>query len=75
MQGVELVRDEPGGDRTPAADATLRVLEEARKGGLLVGRGGLYGNVLRVAPPLIVETAEIEHAVGVLDRALSAAAS
>jgi alanine-glyoxylate transaminase/(R)-3-amino-2-methylpropionate-pyruvate transaminase len=75
MQGVELVRDEPGGDRTPAADMTVRVLEEARKGGLLIGRGGLYGNVLRVAPPLIVEKAEIEHALGVLDRALSAATS
>jgi 4-aminobutyrate aminotransferase-like enzyme len=74
MLGVEMVKDEPGGDRTPAADATLRVLEEARKGGVLIGRGGLYGNVLRIAPPLIVEKVEIEHALGVLDRAFTAAA-
>ncbi|HEY5146739.1 MAG TPA: aspartate aminotransferase family protein, partial [Polyangiaceae bacterium] len=54
MLGMELVRDEPGGDRTPHADATLRLLEETRKRGLLLGRGGLYGNVVRVAPPLVV---------------------
>src|SRR5207253_451190 len=54
MQGVELVRDEPGGDRTPDPDLTLRVFEETKKRGLLIGRGGLHGNVLRVAPALVV---------------------
>ena len=54
MQGVELVKDEKAGDRTPAVEATLRLFEETKKRGLLIGRGGLYSNVLRVAPPLVV---------------------
>ena len=42
MLGVELVKDEKAGDRTPAAEATLRLFEETKKRGLLIGRGGLY---------------------------------
>ncbi|MGH9105592.1 MAG: aspartate aminotransferase family protein [Acidimicrobiales bacterium] len=63
MIGVELV--EPGGT-TPAPRAAARALEEARARGLLVGRGGLYGNVLRIAPPLSVTPAEAEQALAVL---------
>jgi len=74
MQGLELVRDERGGDRTPAPEAALRLLEETKKRGLLIGRGGLYGNVLRVAPALIVEKADIEAALDVLDASFLAAA-
>jgi 4-aminobutyrate aminotransferase-like enzyme len=74
MQGVELVKDEKSGDRTPASDATLRLFEETRKRGLLVGRGGLYGNVLRVAPPLVVGKSEIEDALRVLDDSFAALA-
>jgi alanine-glyoxylate transaminase/(R)-3-amino-2-methylpropionate-pyruvate transaminase len=66
MLGIELVRDEPGGDRTPAVDATLRILEETRKRGLLIGRGGLHGNVLRVAPPLIVSKRDVDDALTIL---------
>jgi alanine-glyoxylate transaminase/(R)-3-amino-2-methylpropionate-pyruvate transaminase len=72
MQGVEVVRDEKGGDRTPAAEATLRLLEETKKRGLLLGRGGLYGNVLRIAPPLVVSARDIEDALSVLDESFAA---
>jgi 4-aminobutyrate aminotransferase-like enzyme len=75
MQGVELVIDEKAGNRTPDPDAALRVLEETRKRALLLGRGGLYGNVLRVAPPLIVSRAEIETALKILDESLAALTS
>ncbi|MEA2000788.1 MAG: aspartate aminotransferase family protein, partial [Actinomycetota bacterium] len=51
MIGVEFVQ--PGGSE-PDAPAAARVLEEARAGGLLIGKGGLHGNVLRVAPPLSI---------------------
>jgi alanine-glyoxylate transaminase/(R)-3-amino-2-methylpropionate-pyruvate transaminase len=66
------VRDEKAGDRTPAADTTVRLFEETKKRGLLVGRGGLYGNVLRVAPPLVVGKADVEEALKILDESFAA---
>jgi 4-aminobutyrate aminotransferase-like enzyme len=74
MLGVELVNDEKAGDRTPSLDATLRIFEETKKRGLLIGRGGLYGNVLRVAPPLIVSKAEVDEALRILDESFAAIA-
>ncbi|HEY8038432.1 MAG TPA: aminotransferase class III-fold pyridoxal phosphate-dependent enzyme, partial [Polyangiaceae bacterium] len=74
MQGVELVKNEKAGDRTPAPDATLRLFEETKKRGLIVGRGGLYNNVLRVAPPLVVGKSEIEDALKILDDSFAALA-
>jgi alanine-glyoxylate transaminase / (R)-3-amino-2-methylpropionate-pyruvate transaminase len=72
MIGVELVKDEPAKDRTPAADLTLRFFEETKKRGLLVGRGGLYGNVLRIAPALNVSKADVETGLKILDEAFAA---
>jgi alanine-glyoxylate transaminase/(R)-3-amino-2-methylpropionate-pyruvate transaminase len=72
MLGMELVRDEPAGDRTPAADATLRILEETKKRGLLIGRGGLHGNVLRVAPPLVVSRRDVDDALTILRESFAA---
>lgn len=68
MLGVELV--EPG-TTTPAPSAAAQVLESCRRGGVLIGKGGLYGNVLRVAPPLSVTTEEAEQATRVLVDALA----
>ena len=75
MLGIELVRDEPGGDRAPNVDATFRLLEETKKRGLLVGRGGLYGNVVRVAPPLIVTNGDVDDALTILEASFAALAS
>jgi alanine-glyoxylate transaminase / (R)-3-amino-2-methylpropionate-pyruvate transaminase len=75
MQGVELVRDEPAGDRTPDIEATLRVFEETKKRGLLIGRGGLHGNVLRIAPALVVTAGDVDDALAILDESLIAARS
>ena len=60
---------------TPNAEATLRLLEETRKRGLLVGRGGLYGNVLRVAPALIVTKTEVDDALKILEASFAALAA
>lgn len=56
MLGIELVHP---GTTKPDPKATGRVLEAAKRRGLLVGKGGLYGNTLRVSPPLSVTEAEI----------------
>jgi 4-aminobutyrate aminotransferase len=49
---------EPGSGEPSAARAS-ELLEECKKRGLLIGKGGLYGNVLRIAPPLTVTEDEI----------------
>ncbi|HEY6463969.1 MAG TPA: aspartate aminotransferase family protein, partial [Polyangiaceae bacterium] len=74
MQGVELVKNEKAGDRTPAADVTLRLFEETKKRGLIIGRGGLYNNTLRVAPPLVVGKGDIDDALKILDDSFAAIA-
>ncbi len=63
MQGVELVKDETAGDRTPNPQAVNALFEETRKRGLLIGKGGLHGNCLRVSPPLTVSAAEVDEAL------------
>jgi 4-aminobutyrate aminotransferase len=67
MIGVELVK--PGGlEPNPVAAAS--VMEEARKEGLLIGKGGLYGNTLRIAPPLSLTEAEADEGYEKLSRAI-----
>lgn len=72
MLGVELVADEPAGDRTPNAAATVQLFEETVKRGLLIGKGGLGGNVLRIAPPLTVGPDEVDEALSTLDESFAA---
>jgi alanine-glyoxylate transaminase / (R)-3-amino-2-methylpropionate-pyruvate transaminase len=70
MLGVELVADRE--TRAPAVLQTLEVLERAREMGVLVGKGGLEGNVLRIKPPMCITVEDAEFAVDVLDRAIAA---
>jgi 4-aminobutyrate aminotransferase len=70
MLGVELVV--PGTDQ-PSAHAAGLVLEAAREQGLLIGKGGRAGNVLRIAPPLSLTVAEAEEGAAALEAALKAA--
>ena len=71
MLGVELVRDRA--TKEPAREETLEVLEAAREMGVLVGKGGLDGNVLRIKPPMCITAADADFALDVLDQALSSA--
>jgi 4-aminobutyrate aminotransferase len=72
MIGIELV--EPDSTR-PSAAAAARVLEEAGRGGLLIGKGGLLGNVLRIAPPLVVSEAEADEGLEILSAAITTVAA
>ena len=69
MLGVELVRDRR--TREPATAATLEVLERLRECGVLVGKGGLDGNVLRIKPPLCITAADVDFLLEALDYALA----
>jgi alanine-glyoxylate transaminase/(R)-3-amino-2-methylpropionate-pyruvate transaminase len=68
MLGVELVRDR--GTKEPATKEILDVLDAARDLGLLIGKGGFDGNVLRIKPPLCIGAADVDFALDVLDRVL-----
>ncbi|HMQ56129.1 MAG TPA: aminotransferase class III-fold pyridoxal phosphate-dependent enzyme, partial [Anaerolineae bacterium] len=70
MQGVELVKDQRS--KEPAPQEVAFLFEETRKRGLLIGKGGLYANVLRIAPPLTAQAEHVDEALEILDHALAA---
>ncbi len=67
MQGLELV----GENKAPDAQAVAQMLEGTRRRGVLVGKGGLWGNILRVAPPLTITRGQIDELVAALDGAFA----
>ncbi len=69
MQALELVKDRK--TKEPAPEATIQVMERARDNGLLIGKGGLYGNVLRLAPMLNTSKADVDDAIKLLDKSFS----
>lgn len=64
MQALELVTDRE--TKQPAAAATAALMEAARDRGLLVGKGGMFGNVIRMSPPLNIGKADVDEAVKIL---------
>jgi len=73
MQGLELVRDRK--TKEPAPEATNQFMERCRSNGLLIGKGGLYGNVIRLSPPLNIRRSDVDEAVGLMDKSLSEVAT
>ncbi len=74
MQALELCRpgtEDRSGGPEPWSEAAAGVMEATRRRGLLVGRGGLFGNVLRIAPPLSVTETEVNEAADILDDAVA----
>jgi 4-aminobutyrate aminotransferase-like enzyme len=68
---VELVKDRK--TKEPAPEAAAAVLEAAKDRGLIIGKGGLLGNVLRISPALNVTRGDADAAADILDQALAAA--
>ena len=69
MQGVELVSDRD--TKEPAVDAVVQIFEQTRARGLLIGKGGLYSNVLRISPPLTATDEHVDEALEILDYAFA----
>jgi 4-aminobutyrate aminotransferase-like enzyme len=68
MLGFELVKDRV--TKEPAPEATTELLERTREHGLLIGKGGLYGNVIRLSPMLNIGRPDVDEAVRILDKSL-----
>jgi 4-aminobutyrate aminotransferase-like enzyme len=69
LQALELVQDR--NTRAPATAETNQVLEAAREAKILLGKGGLYGNVLRISPPMNISKADVDNFVKALDEAFA----
>jgi 4-aminobutyrate aminotransferase-like enzyme len=69
MQALEFVKDPVS--KEPDPGATNQFMEECRKRGLLVGKGGLYGNVVRTSPPLNITKSDVDEAIRIMDQALT----
>ena len=61
MQAIELVKNRE--TKEPAPDVAVQLMKETKARGLLIGKGGLYGNVLRLGPPLNITTEQIDQGV------------
>jgi 4-aminobutyrate aminotransferase len=70
MQAIEFVKDRTS--KEPAPQETGQFMEECRKRGLLIGKGGLYGNVVRMSPTLNIAKSDVDEAIRVMDEALMA---
>ena len=68
MLGIELVKDRQ--TREPASAECAAVFEACKDLGLLIGKGGLYGNVLRIKPPMCIHAADADFMIEVIDEAL-----
>lgn len=69
MRGIELVRDRQS--KEPAPQETTAVLEEVKNRGVLIGKGGVYANVIRIGLPLNATKEQVDTLIEALDNSLS----
>ena len=69
MQAIEFVKDRKSKEPDPAM--TVRFMEAAKKHQLLIGKGGRWGNVLRIAPPMLISETELKDGIEIIDKALA----
>ena len=70
MLGIEFVKDRA--TKAPGREACAQALENARELGLLLGKGGLWGQTIRFAPPMTITPADADFILAVLDEAIGA---
>ncbi|MEK6677743.1 MAG: aspartate aminotransferase family protein [Planctomycetota bacterium] len=73
MLGVELVKNRQ--TKEPATTETAEIVEAAKTRGLLLGKGGLYGNVIRIKPPMCITKDDCDFLIGCLDECLALSGS
>ena len=69
LLGMELVQNRTA--KTPAAEEAGRLMEFAKEKGVIIGKCGLYGNVLKINPPMCIRMEDVELVVEVLDQGLA----
>lgn len=69
MQAIELVRDRK--TKAPAAAETAQLLEAARENRLLIGKGGMFGNVIRISPPMNIARSDVDQFLTLMDKCLT----
>jgi alanine-glyoxylate transaminase/(R)-3-amino-2-methylpropionate-pyruvate transaminase len=70
LLGAELVKDPK--TKVPASAECIQFMDECKERGLLLGKGGLMGNVVRIAPPLTLQQNDVDFMLDVMDQAFSA---
>jgi 4-aminobutyrate aminotransferase len=68
VMGVELVKDKQ--TKEPAPDLTKKLIDVAARNGLLIGSVGIFGNVIRVAPPLVITEDEAVESLDLFEKSL-----
>ena len=67
--GLEFVRERQ--TKEPAADLTMEIIRRMCQAGVVCGRVGIYGNVIRVAPPLVITMEQADESIDTLDKVLA----
>jgi alanine-glyoxylate transaminase/(R)-3-amino-2-methylpropionate-pyruvate transaminase len=70
MLGIEFVKDRA--TKQPGREECAQVVENARELGLLLGKGGLWGQTIRFAPPMCITKADADFLLAVLEEAIAA---
>ena len=69
LQALELVHDPK--TKEPATKEMAALMERTRENGILIGKGGLYGNVLRISPPMNIGKSDVDEFIKAMDKSLS----
>jgi len=70
MVGVELVTDRKS--KQPALEETSQIFESCKDKGVLLGKGGLHGNVFRIKPPMCISKEDVDFLIHTLDESMQA---